>query len=177
MVTVVSKANAKTNTMSSQGGMLWPHLAFFSSAVKITNWNFHELSYPSLALKAFEHSSQLVVNSAFLSGVRRVLLGCSTAHSLGSVIAKGKFVLKLWYSYCSAVPQTHRLLYWSKLPYSQKLHSQEGRTISHCLGESRGREQTVLTSLKRWFGSCAPLSILCFIMICTCSVWDGEEEG
>lgn len=63
------------------------------SAVRTTNWGFHELHYPSVALKAFEHNSQLMVNSAFLPGVRRVFLGFSPAHSLGSVIAKGKLCL------------------------------------------------------------------------------------
>lgn len=90
-----SKCEDKHDEFTGGYVMAPPCFLLSSSAVKITNWSFHELSYPSLALKAFEHSSQLVVNSAFLSGVRRVLLGCSTAHSLGSVIAKGKFVLKL----------------------------------------------------------------------------------
>lgn len=88
-----SKCEDKHDEFTGGYVMAPPCFLLSFSAVKITNWSFHELSYPSLALKAFEHSSQLVVNSAFLSGVRRVLLGCSTAHSLGSVIAKGKLCL------------------------------------------------------------------------------------
>lgn len=119
--------------MSSHWSMLCPHLAFSSSPSAIKIWGFPEFHYPSVALKAFEHSSQLMVNSAFLSGVRRVLLGCSTAHSLGSVIAKVKLCLNY---FIIIFLQCLRLIDVSVVS-SQKLHSQEGRTVSHCLGEGR----------------------------------------
>lgn len=104
-----------------------PCFPLSSSAVKITDWGFHGAP---IALKAFGHSSQLLVDSAFLPGVRRVLLGYSTAHSLGSVIATGKLCL----NYFIIIFLQCLTLIDFKLPYSQKLHSQEGRAVSRCLG-------------------------------------------
>lgn len=91
-VTVALRSKCKEKYDEFTLGYVTPPPCFLlsPSTVRITNWGLQELPYPSVALKTFEHNSQLMVNSAFLPGVRRVLLGYSTAHSLGSVIARGK---------------------------------------------------------------------------------------
>lgn len=93
-VTVVSRSKYKEKYDQFTLGYVMPLPCFLlsPSAVKITNWGFPRAS---VAGKAFGPSSQLMVNSALLPGIRRMLtLGYSTAHSLGTVIAKGKLCLK-----------------------------------------------------------------------------------
>lgn len=147
------------------------------SAVKITDWGFHELHYPSVALKAFEHNSQLMVNSALLPGVRRVLLGYSTAHSLGSVMAKGKLCLNYFIIIFLQCLRPTDFSVEANFLISRSCIAKRVEQC-HCLGEERDTSKQFCHPKKDDLVLVHLFQCLCCLVAGTCSSWDGgEEEG
>lgn len=85
--------------MSSHCGVMpSPCFLLTPSAVKITNWGFHELHYPSVALKAFEQSAYGEL--CFPAWVRRMLSHCPMSGQCCNPRAKGKLFFNYFFLQC-----------------------------------------------------------------------------
>lgn len=118
MVVLRSKCKDKYEEFT----LLWPQLAFSSPLVQLKSQTGLFMSSIILCCSEGIWAQQSAYGElCFPAWGQESALGFQLCPLIGQCDSKGKIVLKLFSNYFSTVPQTHRLLCWSKLPYYQKL--------------------------------------------------------